>query len=46
MKFKILPGFPTYEIKLTARDKYLLTVFVVCCVLVAVMTGELIVHAK
>lgn len=46
MKFKILPGYPTYEIKLTARDKYLLTVFVVCCVMVAWMVGELIVHAK
>lgn len=34
MKFKI-PGYPSIDFKLTQRDKYLLTVFVVCCVMVA-----------
>jgi hypothetical protein len=34
------------NIILTTRDKYLLTGFVVCCVIVVWMTGELIIHAR
>jgi hypothetical protein len=33
------------NIKLTDRDKYLLTVFVACCVVVAWLAGEMIIHA-
>ena len=34
------------NIKLTDRDKYLLTVFVVLCVMVAWLAGDLIYHAR
>lgn len=32
--------------KLTDRDKFLLTVFIVCCVLLVWVVGDLIVHSR
>lgn len=34
------------NIKLTDRDKYLLTVFVACCCVLAWLVGDMIYHAR
>ena len=41
MKFKI-PGYPSYELKLTDRDKYLLTAFAALCVVLAWLAWRII----